>query len=273
MTNKALRAALLKKMGVTRQRLSQRVQAVIRQVPMSTEEATYCIAHGEGMRLDKFLEADAVGRVRELVTKLRPMGGVSGQKSATKIVTRFKEIRVGGSVSIIDPILPKRVIAEAKEMAERVYPVLYVFENSVREVIKRVLDTSIGLDWWDRCAPEGVRRTVEERIRQEKDIAWHGSRGAHSIFYCDIKDLVSIVRNRDAWQKLSPILGSIEWFSQLVQCIAASRNPVAHMNPVSPHDRQRVVLNFRDWERVVRAKQTLIPALEPKQKGRVAHGK
>jgi hypothetical protein len=261
MTNKALKAELLKKLNVTQQRLSQRVQAVIRQVPMSTEDATYCIAHKAGLRLDKFLDDEVVSRVRELVSALRPGGETRDQRiTTTKTVTRIREVHVGRSFSIADPILPAKMLAEAKEMAEKVYPVLYIFENSVREVIRRILSSQIGPDWWDRCASEAVRRTVAERVRQEKDIPWHGARGAHPIFYTDIKDLLSIVRNNDAWQKLKPVLGTVEWFGQLISCISASRNPVAHMNPISAHDRQRVALNFRDWECVVKARRSLIPA-------------
>jgi len=261
MINRELRAALLSKLGVTPQRLSQRAQALSRQVPMSTEEATYCIAHHEGIRLHKFLDSEAVARIRELVSALQA-GRQSGQehKSRTKTITKLKEIRVGGSLSITDPVLPPRMIAEAKEMAERVYPILYIFENSVREVIRRVLSQEIGKEWWDRCAPEGVRRSVADRMKQENEAPWHGARGSDPIFYTDIKDLVSIVRNREAWQRLQPILSRIEWFSELINCIGASRNPVAHMNPICGHDRQRVVVNFRDWERVVKAKRALIPA-------------
>lgn len=262
MTNRALKDALLKKLGVTKQRLSQRAQALIREIPMSTEDAVYCIAHREGLRLDKFLDAETVARVRALVSGLNSRSDPpSGKKPRMKVVTRVKDVRVGGSVSISDPVLPARIIAEAKEMAEKVYPVLYVFENSVREVVRRVLESSIGQNWWEECAPEGVRRTVTDRMRQESDIPWHGARGVHPIFYTDIKDLVSIVRSAKAWQALKPVLGSIEWFSQLVNCIGASRNPVAHMNPISRHDRDRVIVNFRDWERVVKAKRSVIPVM------------
>jgi hypothetical protein len=261
MTNKALKAALLKKLGVTKQRLSQRVQTLIRQVPMSAEEATYCIAHKEGLRLDKFLDSEGITRVRGLVAALRPTSESAVQrKTMTKAVPRAREICVGGTFSIVDPVLPTRMVVEAKEMSEKVYPILYIFENSVREVVRRVLTQGFGAGWWDRCASENVKRSVADRMRQENDTPWHGARGAHPIFYTDIKDLVSIVRNSDAWQKLKPILGSIEWFSQLVTCIGASRNPVAHMNPISGHDRQRVIINFRDWERVVKARRSLIPA-------------
>ncbi len=260
MTNKALKTALLNKLGVTKQRLSQRVKALMQQVPMSTEEATYCIAHQEGLRLDKFVDSEAIAHVRDLLAGLQPRGESAGKrKTMSRAATKVSEIHVGGSFSMTDPILPTRMVVEAKEMAEKVYPILYIFENSVREVVRRILTDALGADWWDRCVPDGVKRVVADRMRQENDTPWHGARGADPIFYTDIKDLVSIVRNRDAWPKLKPVLGEIEWFSQLINCIGASRNPVAHMNPISKHDRQRVIINFRDWERVLRAKRSLIP--------------
>jgi len=260
MTHKSLKAALLKKLGVTKQRLSQRVQAVIRQLPMSPDEAAYCIAHQEGLRLDKFLDRDTIAHVRGLVAALRPPAqSIAHTKIRTSAVAQATEIRVGGGFSVTDPVLPSRIIADAKEMSERVYPILYVFENSVREVIKRVLSAEFGKDWWDRCASASVKRTVTDRIRQENDTPWHGTRSTHPIFYTDIKDLVSIVSNQDAWPKLKPILKSIEWFNQLIKCIGASRNPVAHMNPISGHDRQRLVVNFIDWKSTIKANLSLIP--------------
>lgn len=260
MTNKALKAALLKKLGVTKQRLSQRVKALKKQVPMNTEEATYCLAHKEGLPLDKFMDSESIAQIQDLVAKVAPVGSSAVPRSEKKqVVTRLKEVRVGGTVAITDPILPARIVSEAKEMSEKVYLILYIFENSVREVIRRILTDAFGAGWWDRCASDSVKRTVSDRVRQEKDTPWHGARGAHPIFYADIKDLVSIVRNNDAWQKLKPVLGSIEWFSQLINSIGTSRNPVAHMNPISKHDRQRVIVNFRDWEQVVKARRSLIP--------------
>src|ERR1700719_3100137 len=106
MTNKVLKNALLKKLNVTRQRLSQRVQAVIRQIPMNTKDATYCIAHKAGLRLDKFLDDETVSHVRELVCRLQPGSEFERRENgATKIATKIKEIQVGHSLSIADPIL------------------------------------------------------------------------------------------------------------------------------------------------------------------------
>ena len=123
-----------------------------------------------------------------------------------------------------------------------------------------MLSHEIGPDWWDRCAPENVRRIVAGRMSEENENPWHGPRGEDPIFYTDIKDLVSIVRNREAWPKIQPILGRVEWFSELINCIGASRNPVAHMNPISKNDCQRVMVNYRDWESVVKAKRSFIPS-------------
>jgi hypothetical protein len=260
MTNRPLKAALLKKLGVTSQRLSQRVHAVIRQVPMSSEEAAYCIAHQEGIRLDKFLDGNMIAHVRGLVSALRPNAeSATPARRKASPATSPSEIRVGGAFTITDPILPLRIISDAKETSEKVYPILYVFENSVREVIKRILSAEFGSDWWDRCASASVKRAVADRVRQEDDIPWHGSRNTHPIFYTDIKDLISVVRNQEAWPKLEPVLRSIEWFTQLINCITASRNPIAHMNPISRHDRRRLVVNFLDWNRTIKARLSLIP--------------
>jgi hypothetical protein len=52
-TNARLKEALLKKLGVTPQALSQRAKKRKKQLPMSTEQAVYTIAHDEGLDLSK----------------------------------------------------------------------------------------------------------------------------------------------------------------------------------------------------------------------------
>jgi Swt1-like HEPN len=259
MTNKILKAELLKRLGVSKQRLSQRIQAVIRRIPMGTEDATYCIAHDAGLRLDKYVDKETVGRVRALVAALRPSSPSAPSKLSVPREAKLREVRIGRNLAVSDPILPTRIINEAKEISEHVYPVLYIFENSVREVIRRILTRDVGGDWWERCASSDVQRTITRRMAEESEIPWHSARGAHPIFYTDIKELLSIVRNNEAWPKLRPVLGTIEWFSQLIGCISASRNPIAHMNPISRQDRDRVNINFQDWELVIKARRSIIP--------------
>src|SRR5437899_808315 len=212
MSYRKLRKALLEKLKISRQRLHQRAQALKRTSPMSTEDAVYCLAFKEGFPLDKFLSGEGIDRVRGLVRQLpeeRPLL----PRTKVRTLVRTREVNVGGDINIVDPILPERVVIEARETAGKVYPILYFFENSVREVIKSVLDKNVGTDWWDSIVPSPVKKKVQDRLSKEDVEAWHGKRGAHRIHYTDIEDLVSIVRVEAAWKAFEPIFDRQDWFS------------------------------------------------------------
>ena len=66
MTNRELRTALLNKLKITQQALSLRVKKIKSRNPMTTEEATYLIAHREGIILDKYLDKEAVANIRRI---------------------------------------------------------------------------------------------------------------------------------------------------------------------------------------------------------------
>ena len=92
-----------------------------------------------------------------------------------------------------DPILPPKKISEANEMAV-VYPVLYLLENSIREVIDRVMISRYGDNWWDSEAPKGLRDTVSGRMADEKKNCWHQRRGDRPIDYLDLNQLTTLMR-------------------------------------------------------------------------------
>jgi hypothetical protein len=48
---------------------------------------------------------------------------------------------------------------------------------------------------------------------------------------------------------------SESWFPSIVEKIEASRNVVAHMNPVRKRDIDRIRLNFEDWLEQVKGRQ------------------
>jgi len=143
MTNRKLREVLLKKLGGTRQALSQRAQKLKEQYAMTTEDATYVIAQKEGIILDKYLDKETIDRVRSLLqdisishVSLQPSPKVTRVRKESgkeeRIIIVCKEFKTTG------PVLPKNKILEAKEMAA-IYPLLYVLENSIREVIDRIM--------------------------------------------------------------------------------------------------------------------------------------
>jgi hypothetical protein len=67
MTNRHIRRALLDKLGITRQALSLRVKKLQQYVPITTTDATYIIAHRNGMALDRFLAPELVDHVMALL--------------------------------------------------------------------------------------------------------------------------------------------------------------------------------------------------------------
>jgi hypothetical protein len=75
-----------------------------------------------------------------------------------------------------------QTLAEATAMA-RVFPLLYVLENSIRELIKRVMSAKFGEDWWNTELNKGklknVHQKAETRMLSEKKSSWHQKRGAH----------------------------------------------------------------------------------------------
>ena len=53
-------------------------------------------------------------------------------------------------------------------MAEQVYPMLYVFENSARDIIERVLRAEFGDDWWQEASWSDLRSVVKSRQTSEE---------------------------------------------------------------------------------------------------------
>lgn len=262
MTNRELRLALLKKLDVTPQALSQRAQRLKKQYPMSTEQATYVIAHREGIPLDHYLPTDVLGDIRQLVLQ------TSGNQGTSKAAEPVRKSRVADGRTVViskefkgtDPILPEKVMLEAKQMAA-IYPLLYVLENSVRELIRRAMTAQFGSDWWDIQASARLKKTVADRMKDEERNSWHQRRGAHPIDYLDLDQLTSLVRNGVS-TFVPRILPSVEWFDGLISEVYQSRCVLCHMNPLSDDNIQRVKLRFRDWQRQIREKMTLIPTLD-----------
>lgn len=265
MTNRQLRKALLEKLGVTPQALSQRVKKLKKQYPMTTEDATYVIAQREGIILDKYLNKETINHVGALLQYISPT--VQTLPSVSKATRQRKEelrrkqgvIIIGGQeFKVTDPILPQKKISEAKEMAE-MYPLLYILENSIRQVIDRVMTSRYGVNWWESEAPRGLRDTVKKRMADEEKNSWHQRRGARPIDYLDLDQLPALMRKTER-EVVPDIIPSLEWFTQFVNEVYKSRCVVCHMNPLDKDNIQAVKLRFAQWEKQVNAKKILIPS-------------
>ncbi len=256
-TDRRLKADLLKKLGdVTPQRLSQLVAQVKRLYgPMSTEEGTYVLAHQRGLDLTKYLDRDTVDRVRGMLPKGQVVAAAPSAPIAKSRRPATKSVRISPSAPVVHPLLPASIVSDAARMAE-LYPVLYVLENSVRNVINRVLSAKHGNGWWSTRAPTDVRRRVQERKDKEEKTPWHGKRGTHDIFYSDFSDLRNIISKN--WTDFEAILPSRAWIDKLEE-LEPARNTLAHHNPVPANEQKRVELFFDDWNALINARRDAIP--------------
>lgn len=265
-TNKELKTALLDKLKITPQALSKRIQKKKDASPMSTEDAAYLIAHENGIRIDRYLSAEMVDRVRQLHAHTttnntsQPTNRQSRQRSTKQ--ARDILIRFPTGWATKDPLLPKRKLDEAVAMA-KVYPFLYVVENSIRELIRRVMTDKHGENWWDtqlgKGKLKGVQQRAAERMKSEDDKhSWHQRRGAHPIDYVDIKDLETIILGKQAYF-VPHLIGDLDWFKQFMKELYPSRNVVAHMNPLDADNVRDVELKTKRWAKVMESLKAKIP--------------
>ncbi|MBZ9571793.1 hypothetical protein KJA15_00405 [Patescibacteria group bacterium] len=154
---------------------------------------------------------------------------------------------------INEPLLPNSVKKDAVKMAGKAYLVLYIFENSIRNFINKVLEKEFGSDWWptkmNTKKLSEIMTRVKERMKEEKRRAWHGKRGDHPIYYSDFGDLILILKshNRIFNKYLKNQRRKTEWLLSKLDETIPSRRIIAHHNPLSDRDLSRVEGNLMDW--------------------------
>jgi len=244
MINKEIMKALLKETGKTPQRVYQMIEDKKKEYhyTIPKEMAAYLVAAEIGIDISKILPEEELAKLRDLKeTKIvvREKRGPVEKKPPEEIT-----IDVAKEFRIVDPLMPKRLITEANEMA-RVYPIVYLFENSVRNLVQIVLEKKYGSNWWGSKVQLAVKQEVERRLAKEKENPWHGKRGAHKIFYTNIGDLNSIITTN--WSDFKGFFPNQAWIRSRIDEIEFSRNIIAHNNPLANRDINRLKLYFGDW--------------------------
>jgi Swt1-like HEPN len=219
---------------------------------MPTDIATYVIAHRVGVPINRFLDADTLEKVADFDARvsakesgipapIRAAPTSNGSRGRAREVTLFPGIPTAR--------LSAKHMGDAERMA-RVYPLLYVFENSAREFIDGHLTDRYSKEWWDdaKLVPTDVRRTVEISRRAEAENRTHTSRRARPIYYTTFGDLVRIVESEHGVKVFKPpLFPRRSWFPELVRSSEHTRNIVAHMNPLQPADVRRLEMALQDW--------------------------
>ncbi len=219
--------------------------------PLTDDIAYGIVAQQAGVEVSKFIkDPQQLEEIRNQIDRISAIeSGLPPKKP--KAVIKTVLIPIARDLTLSDPILNSKVLNDAKDMAVH-YSQLYIFENSVREVINRVLSKGLGSNWWNRTnIKKDVFENIQERIEKEKQNPWHGGRGAHPIYYTDISDLIYLFRRY--WSYFNEFFPRLEWVTEKIEQISFSRNVVDHHNPLNKLDRKRLVMNLIDWQKQIEA--------------------
>jgi hypothetical protein len=251
-TNRKVLRALREKLGgVTHQAIGQRRDRIRKLVSMPTDIATYVIAHREGVPIQKYLDEATLGTVADYDARVTAKEG--GPLAPLRATPAAKGTKGAREVTLFPGIPTARLSAKHMGDAERmakVYPLLYVFENSAREFIDGHLAQKYGKDWWDdpKLVVKDVRDAVEISRKAEAANRTHTSSKARPIYYTTFGNLVRIVeseKGRTVFKK--PLFPRPTWFTELVKASEHTRNIVMHMNPLQPADVRRLEMALQDW--------------------------
>ncbi len=146
------------------------------------------------------------------------------------------------------PSLTSADIEDAYKMGQ-VYVALHCLENSVRNLIRKVLGDTLGEQWWGKAASDSMKRRLSERKSREAKSKWLTSRGADELNYMDWGDLITLIRKFP--KEFESFIGSTKFAELKLEELENLRNTIAH-NGVLPDDEiTRVELYFKDWRKQV----------------------
>lgn len=251
MTARLTRGILADKMGVTPQAISNRVTRIKEKEyknTISRDDALHILATRLGIDLTTYASPEKLDRVGELLIRVPPPPQMVIVRS--EVPTRKRRVLKLDIGDIDIAFVPPKIIDDAKRMAQ-VYAILYAFENSVRFLIVRILESKYGPDWWDDHVNPKIREKAADRMTREKENAWHSQRRAHPIFYTDFSELKTIIRRNetDFGPLFAGVIEGLKWVEVKMAEIGMSRNVVAHHNPLKPYDIKRIRQSFGDWQR------------------------
>lgn len=253
-----LPAALREKANISERGIRKRRERIQKTLPMPADIALYIVAQRAGVPINRYLDDATLASVSTWETQLAQKEAAQTptapsaphSRGGKKRSTVVREARLG-DISLPRSRLSQQHIADAERMAE-VYPLLYVFENSIREFVDGHLINAYGSDWWDadKLVPYDVRKTVEIVRNAEALNRAHTSRKARPIYYTMLGDLVNIVQSEKGAKVFKkPMFPRPTWFPELVQSAEVTRNIVAHMNPIQKRDVRRLEDALSDWLR------------------------
>lgn len=179
-----LKKLLIKKLGLSRQSVEKKRDILKSEYgPMTDTEAYSAMCQINGINSTPYIDNETALRVREICSRIKYIKNDSTKQDSISPVPsdlKFsKANRKIEKISLKDPILKPQILSDAILMS-KIYAQIYIFENSLRQVICKIMEKYFGDNWWDSLStPKAIkmRTDADRRINDEKRNPWHGKRG------------------------------------------------------------------------------------------------
>ncbi|MEG3160519.1 Swt1 family HEPN domain-containing protein [Sphingomonas sp. LB2R24] len=164
----------------------------------------------------------------------------AGRRTRYDLSASVEDLRQTLGINVLDV----DYVATAEKMSF-VYIAVAAFENSVRELISRVLAEAAGEGWWENCVSDRVRTAAKNRQEAEEKVRWHVQRGDDPIRFTMLPNLAAIIENN--FDNFEPYLPNVPWVKSVFEVVERSRNVIMHSGSLSDRDMARLGSLIRDW--------------------------
>jgi hypothetical protein len=138
------------------------------------------------------------------------------------------------------------VLLKARRMAD-FYVLYFSLENSVRRLITEVLNEKHGSEWWGIAVPEGIRKEVARKQKEELDTAM-SMRSDDPLAYTNFGELIDIFNAN--WGEFEDMLRSKRAVQDTLSQFNRIRNIIAHSCELNDDEILRFKLLINDWLRI-----------------------
>lgn len=184
--------------------------------------------------------------------RLRLFGMRNLMLEADLIALEKRGIEIGHSHTLqkdelVDTDLFETDIRQAARRMADFYVLYYSLENSIRRLISGRLLEKHGVDWWENRVPAGVKASVADKQRKEKDTPM-SIRSDDPLTYSNFGELIDILNAN--WADFADTLRSQKAAQQILSQFNLVRNVIAHSVELNDDEILRFQLLIKDWFRI-----------------------
>lgn len=139
------------------------------------------------------------------------------------------------------------VRSKAKKMAQY-YEIFYCLENSIRQIIREVLISKFGDEWWQKSIDETIRKDVDQRIERDIDSSFT-LRSDDKLDFANFGELTNIIEKQ--WDSFNDLFISKSALKRVMTSLNNLRGPIAHCSMLAEDEIKRLELTIKDWFRLM----------------------